>query len=69
MKVIFKQDYGGTELGNKRFHKGEIVELDSILESYITNGVVELIPDLPAPEPEPVIITKHDRRRTRGKSA
>jgi hypothetical protein len=73
MKVIFKQDYGGTELGSKRFHKGEVVELDSVLESYLTNGIVEYIPDLPAPMPdpvpEPVIVTKHDRRRTRGKSA
>jgi hypothetical protein len=69
MKVIFKQDYGGTELGSKRFHKGEVVELDSVLESYLTNGIVEYIPDLPAPMPDPVIVTKHDRRRTRGKSA
>jgi len=46
MKVIFLKDFGGRETGERRFAKGQVLEVDSVNVDWIERGIYELVPEL-----------------------
>jgi hypothetical protein len=69
MKYVFLKDFGGTETGERRYVKGQVVE--HVRSDFVARGIVALVPEpepVLVPEPEPVsevtpfVITKRHKR-------
>ena len=55
MQYVFLKDFGGTETGERRYVKGQVVE--HVRSDFITRGIVAQLPE-PQPESWPEVYTE-----------